>query len=321
MKTAALVVTAVGLLCGPALADDDGAALYEGKVALEARLGSATGPRLPSGRLSCAGCHGADGRGGREGATPAPPINWAALSRATPSRPPYEQHALGRLLREGIAPDGSIISPLMPRFQVSEPQLAALIHHLQRVDDVERIGLTSGSIALRLPSADPARAAALAAISAFNAEGGSFGRQAIVAEPAFLDLGQAVTDLLPRLRAAEDLRLASLLKQEPGLDDVAGTLDQLGPRFAALRARGKTPVIIGPSAKAISWALTAQAGANGAQDYAAARAALNLLRQEGRDLARSRAMKRIATAELSAEIHVHRNDALRARAAAAEQPQ
>lgn len=298
----------------------DGAVVYGRGAGLQARLGRADGPLLPPGRVTCAGCHGADGLGGAEGgAQPAPPIGWATLAQGTDERPAYDAAGLARLLGAGVTPSGRQISARMPRFEAAPATVAALVAHLQALDAAQRQGLGPDSVALALPRDPGLRAAALAAIAAFNAEGGAWGRRAIVAEPAFLDLDAAAATLLPRLAAAEHARLAQLLRDEPDLRPlpaaapeplrVAGTLDQLGPRLPDLLARpGAQAVVVGPASEPMLWALARHGGGAGAHGYAAIRAALDALRDAGRMPTRAGLARRIATADLSALVEVYRQN-------------
>lgn len=311
----------IAMLAGPAMAQD-GAAVYGQGAGLQARLGRADGPLLPPGRLTCAGCHGADGMGGAEGgAQPAPPISWATLSQPNPARPAYDAESFARLLADGVTPSGQNISARMPRFSGPPDTMAALVAHLRALDTAQRQGLGADTVAVALPSDPGLRAAALAAIAAFNAEGGAWGRRVVVAEPAFLDLGAATAALLPRLAAAEQARLAQLLRDEPDLQplpqvagapvpvQVAGTLDQLGPRLPALLTRPQArAVVVGPTAEPMLWALGQHQNGASAHGYAATRATLDLLRDAGRTPTRTGLARRIADADLAALVEVYRQD-------------
>lgn len=305
----------LALAAAPAAAQD-GATLFNGGDGLQARLGRADGPVLPQGQFSCAGCHGADGRGGTEGGSqPPPPIDWASLATATPQRPAYDEAAFARLLTQGVTPSGRVISTRMPRFQGPPQAIAALSAHLRTLDAAERLGLTADGVAVALPQSSGNRAAALAAIAAFNAEGGAFGRRVVVADPAFLDLGRAIDILLPRLRQAEDARLQELLSQNQGLAPftenglaarIAGTADQLGPHLRRILPKVSEVQMVGPSAEAMAWALETHRDARAAHAYAATRATLILLRDQGRQPTRTRTVKGLGSLDLSPFIEVYR---------------
>lgn len=305
----------LALAAVPALAQD-GAALFNGGEGLQARLGRADGPVLPQGQFSCAGCHGADGRGGTEGGNqPPPPIDWESLSAPTPQRPAYDAAGFARLLTQGVTPSGRVISARMPRFQGPPEAIDALSAHLRRLAAAERQGLTAHGIAVALPAEPGLRAAAIAAIARFNAEGGAFGRRAAAGDPAFLDLGAAVEALLPRLYRAEEARLQDLLAEDPGLAPftqgrlaprIAGTADRLGPHLAAILPRVSEVRMVGPSSEAMAWAVAATQDARAAHAYAAARATLNLLRDQGRHPGRTRFLNALDSLDLSPWVEVHR---------------
>lgn len=303
------------LWAAPALGQD-GAALFRGAEGLQPRLGSAEGPVLPQGQFSCAGCHGADGRGGVEGgAQPAPPISLSSLAAPTPRPPAYDQAGFARLLAQGVTPSGRVISARMPRFQGSPETVAALWDYLGTLDADEQQGLGADSIAVALPDDPRHRAAARAAIAAFNAQGGAFGRQVIVAEPAFLDLGSIIADLLPRLIRAEQARLQDLLQTGQGLTPftdgtrdarIAGTMDELGPRLPGILPTAVEVQIVGPPAEALAWAIAEGQDGKAAHAYAAALAALIQLRDQGRQPTRTRLAKSLESLDLSALVEIYR---------------
>lgn len=311
MKVLAILI----LLAGPSWAQD-GAALFQGGGGLVARLGGADGPILPQGQFSCAGCHGPDGRGGSEGGNqPAPPIDWTSLATATPERPAYDETSFARLLAQGVTPSGRVISARMPRFQAPPQDVAALAAHLRSLDARERQGLGGDSIAVALPGDPGPRDAALAAIAVFNAQGGTFGRQIVVADPAFLDLGAALETLLPRLRQAEETRVRDLLAGDAGLRPfvetaparrIAATLDRIGPHLSALASRGTEVQAVGPLSDAVAWAVDSGHDARAAHAFAATRAALELLRDMGRQPTRSGFGEMLETRNLDSMIQVYR---------------
>lgn len=312
---AALIALAPAAAAGPI---PEGAAAFTAGQGLVAHLGSPTGPPLPAGLATCAGCHGADGSGGREGAAPAPPIRWSVLSAPTPERPPYDDSTFARLLTEGIAPDGRTISARMPRFQMSGVTLAALRGHLEQLDAAGTEGLGPDTLAVRLPAAPDAAAAARAVITAFNAAGGSYGRRVVIGEPAFLDLGAAMDALAVRLEEAEQDRLTRLLAEEPGLRPLveaetagrlAGRLDEIGHRLPALLASGRSLAAVGPEPAALEWALAAGRDGAAAADWATASAALALLHDAGRHPTRSSIDRALAAADLRQAVAVYRYDA------------
>jgi cytochrome c553 len=114
--------------------------------------------RAEGNRVSCATCHRRSGMGSREGGTRVPPITGTALSqpayisradlsaqlfeenqpiplragiRALSVRPGYSDTTLARALRHGIDPAGRVLSPSMPRFVLSNQDLAHLAAYLR----------------------------------------------------------------------------------------------------------------------------------------------------------------------------------------------
>ncbi len=105
----------------------DGAALYEGRQPLVARVSGHEQP-LPALAARCANCH--------EGAQAiAPALTERTLAHAQPRRggPPsrYDARALCRLLREGLDPALVLVPRAMPRYEIDERACSALWAHLQ----------------------------------------------------------------------------------------------------------------------------------------------------------------------------------------------
>lgn len=307
------LAAALFMLAGAAAAQD-GAEIYARGTGLTARLGSAEGALLPAGRLTCAGCHGPDARGGSEGGLrPAPAIGWTTLSQPAADRPAYDGASFRRLLEQGVTPSGRAISGLMPRFSGPDAVLQSLQDHLAALDAAETLGLTPTGIAVALPASGSRRAAALAAMAAFNAEGGAYGRLLQEASPAFLDLDDIASTLAPRIRSAEAQRLAALLAEDNQLRPVsdrtamrvAGTLDQIGPQLTSLLARKVKPTVVGPSPEALRWALSEHHDADASHSYAAIRAGLECLRSQGRLPGRSKVRAALKSIDVSAMISVY----------------
>jgi mono/diheme cytochrome c family protein len=134
------ILTGGSLLVGagePAL--NLGRALYEqgrgvGDREIHGTLGN--GVELTGPAVACANCHGRDGRGVSEGGLRAPDIRWSTLTdRFAPVRHgvvavPYDQSSLAQTLATGRRPDGSMLDPAMPRFDLREAEVSALIEQL-----------------------------------------------------------------------------------------------------------------------------------------------------------------------------------------------
>jgi hypothetical protein len=88
---------------------------------------------------SCAGCHGADRQGGRLAmrlGPVTPPLTPAALAGGHDGRDDGHAHAaytaatLARAITEGVGPGGYPLDPAMPRWSMSEADLANLVAYL-----------------------------------------------------------------------------------------------------------------------------------------------------------------------------------------------
>lgn len=236
-------------------------------------------------RLGCAGCHGADGRGGREGgAASAPPILWSDLSAPTRLRPAYDEAAFLRALTQGLDPAGRALQ--MPRFAAPPALLSGLRAHLAALQSEQRLGIARLRIAVRLPNDPDRRAAVLAAMADFNAEGGSWGHLVTAAQPDgpwFLDLDAALDALLARLRRAEDQAADRALAEDPRLK----RLPRPDPRAALLLADGQDTWFIGPPPGSVVWARRQGLSLDAARVHALTGLILSGLRAAGPAVTRS----------------------------------
>lgn len=110
------------------------------------------GGMMMGGRLTCASCHGTDARGGThvmhmEEMT-APDIRWSALAghgdghqdetegeEPHEEEPAYDLDTFALAVIEGRHPDGGSLSREMPRWRISEADLADLAAYLQSLSD------------------------------------------------------------------------------------------------------------------------------------------------------------------------------------------
>jgi mono/diheme cytochrome c family protein len=103
------------------------------------------GGGMMAGSLACVSCHGPDGRGGRVTLMmrtfDAPDITWPVLTAAHGAgaeheadaemeHPPYTEATLGRAITQGLDPAGKPLDPLMPRWRLSDRDLADLVAYL-----------------------------------------------------------------------------------------------------------------------------------------------------------------------------------------------
>ena len=104
------------------------------------RLLSAGTNVFPAKGVFCASCHGLDGKGGRKGDVAAPDITYGGLSRPSTvsassirQRPPYTDALLARAIIQGLDSSGEQLSPLMPRWMLSESELQDLLTYLKHL--------------------------------------------------------------------------------------------------------------------------------------------------------------------------------------------
>jgi hypothetical protein len=107
-------------------------------------IGRVAGGSMPmqGGAVACANCHGKQGSGGSEGWIQAPDIRWFALSKSYgarraggEARPPYDRASFAKALRMGLAPDGVALDSAMPRFDLADDEVDALISRLMQLSD------------------------------------------------------------------------------------------------------------------------------------------------------------------------------------------
>jgi mono/diheme cytochrome c family protein len=84
-------------------------------------------------QFSCESCHGRSGMGATEGKYIVPPIAAQFLYEESPQppRPAYTKATLTKLLREGVTASGRELGELMPRYKLSDADIAALDAYLR----------------------------------------------------------------------------------------------------------------------------------------------------------------------------------------------
>jgi hypothetical protein len=102
--------------------------------------------QVRSTEMACVNCHRRSGWGTTEGPVTVPPVVgpvlFAALTRGHPEMGPvrrtgagtrdaYDEATLLRAVRDGVDPGGRLLSPSMPRFQLSDGDSAALAAYLR----------------------------------------------------------------------------------------------------------------------------------------------------------------------------------------------
>lgn len=93
---------------------------------------------LPASLLPCINCHGHDGRGIPEGGVVPPNVRWSELTKPYPIaaangrlRPPYDERSFARCMREGEDPMQNPLGGAMPRYRMSDQEIADLIAYLR----------------------------------------------------------------------------------------------------------------------------------------------------------------------------------------------
>jgi mono/diheme cytochrome c family protein len=119
------------------------------------------GAALNGADAACVRCHRRSGLGGGEGQTAVRPITGRLLfdppalpdtQRPAPSygntgaRPAYSKTTLARALREGVDPAGRTFDALMPRFDLSDEEIAPLVDYLEQLGAESAPGVTGSDI-------------------------------------------------------------------------------------------------------------------------------------------------------------------------------
>jgi hypothetical protein len=178
----------VALLCTGASAADDlverGRRIYEDGITsagLPVSALSAGNSHLGGAQAACTVCHRRSGMGSREGRLAVPPITGPILYHkpvsAWPKRPgrerpaiqplrqeareAYDDALLARAIRAGVDSSGTPLDPLMPRYDLDEADLQALVAYLRQHSVSPPSGLDGRTLHLATiitPDADTARA-------------------------------------------------------------------------------------------------------------------------------------------------------------------
>ncbi len=130
-----------------------GREIYErGDAAIQADMSGAT---VPASVVPCASCHGSDGRGRAEGGTVPSDIRHETLTRpydvSAPSgrrHGPYDDRALVRAIAMGLDPAGNRLSEVMPRYQLSRDDAAALVAYLRTLGTRRDPGIDDDAITI-----------------------------------------------------------------------------------------------------------------------------------------------------------------------------
>lgn len=134
MRSSGLLTVTLALVllagCGPR-GERLGQQIYQEGIGASRPLVYTQGPQwLRFVDANCAVCHGLDGLGlamqAGDVAGAAPAVTWTALALRG-----YDERSLRRVLAEGRTPDGRELSYYMPRWELSEREISALVLYLQ----------------------------------------------------------------------------------------------------------------------------------------------------------------------------------------------
>jgi cytochrome c553 len=132
---------------------------------------------------ACANCHQRSGLGGREGRILIPPITARYLFRPLSSvqedrdipfvagmhadREPYTDATLARAISDGVDSAGKPLSFLMPRYDLGQDDMAALVAHLKELDRRNVPGVSATTLhfaTIITPDADPVKRRGMLAV-------------------------------------------------------------------------------------------------------------------------------------------------------------
>ena len=182
-----LLAAAVGAATSGDVAQaDPGEAIYLHGATAGGAVVSATrgGQSVVEGQpAACANCHQRSGLGGREGRFLIPPVTTRYLFRPHASeveerdipfvagmhgdREPYTDATLARAIRDGLDSEGKPLNFLMPRYDLNDGDLSAVIEHLKRLDKTDVPGVTPTTLhfaTIITPDADPAKKTGMLAV-------------------------------------------------------------------------------------------------------------------------------------------------------------
>jgi hypothetical protein len=151
-------------------------------------------PPVSGAAAACSNCHRRSGLGEIEGNIKIPPIGGPYLFHARAKtredltvpyvenmridRDPYSAETLARAIREGIGVDGKPLNYLMPRYDLSDADVAALIDYLKGMKPLKARGVTGSVVnfaTIVTPDADPVqRRAMLTVLDQYFADQNAF---------------------------------------------------------------------------------------------------------------------------------------------------
>lgn len=112
-------------------------------------------------QFSCHSCHGISGMGSIEGSVIVPAIAGPILFSPSvqPQRSAYDVNKLATVLRAGVTPSGRQLDRLMPRFELSNEEVAAVAAYLRTLSTGPSAGVSDDQIRFATVVTDDADAA------------------------------------------------------------------------------------------------------------------------------------------------------------------
>lgn len=159
---------------------------------ITARIGVANIP-IQGAPVACGNCHAADGKGRPEAVVRPPDITWRELTKPYGHEHEngrrhraFDERSLAAAVTRGVDPAGNRLDPAMPRYTLSEAELAKLVAYLKRLefdrdpgigDDVLRIGTVLPREGPRAQLGHAVESVLRAQLNILNAGGGVHGRR------------------------------------------------------------------------------------------------------------------------------------------------
>jgi ABC-type branched-subunit amino acid transport system substrate-binding protein len=212
----------------------------------KAFLGAESVP-TPGRLATCASCHGDDGGGRPEGNIVPPDIAWAHLTKLQGhvhangrAHPAFSDQTFADAIRLGLDPAGNRLDPVMPRYEFSHDQLAALVSYLKIIatDQAPGVGPDRISIAMVAPTKDSsaatgaARDMTLAYFSELNAQGGVYNR---TIDLRIVEAGDAPEEAISRI--------GELMRGRDVFAVLGADISGFGAELSQLSERYSTPLI------------------------------------------------------------------------------
>jgi hypothetical protein len=187
-------------------------------------------------QFSCQNCHGRSGMGSAEGTYIVPAIAGRFLYEPSPqpARAAYDPVSLARALRDGVTPAGRQLDPLMPRYVLTDAEVADLAVYLDGLSASNSPGVDAKQIRLATVMTDNVsldmRDAVLTVLQTFVADKNRQTRY----ESQRLDRGSTPASRLPTLHRDWQLDVWTLKGPAESWGEQLDTYYKEAPVFAML---------------------------------------------------------------------------------------